>query len=458
MKKSILISLAALVALAFSCTPEPTLSVSPTSLTAGADAGSNTISVSANNPWTAKSSEGWIHISNASGEAGDSRVSFTYDANASSDERKGTITITSASLSQTVTLTQAQCDKMIVTASDQNFGPEGGTFSVKVQANVSYSVEISGGSDWVTRTTTKGLTDYTESFTVAANEGYDDRSCEVIFSAAGTRQVIKVTQTQTDAMILEGDTEKSMTWKGGTFTVELKSNIGCKAVVVDGEDWIVRKDTKGLDVYEFAFEVAANEGKRSRTGEIEFRDADGKKAITLTVVQNSKPYIKVSPENVSFEKDGGTATLSIESNAGYSVVIPTDADWLTGEAGGEGEYVLTAVENKTGSTRAATVRVVSEDDEDVYVDVLAVQHGPTQTLTFNYTSPGNAYFYLPDIIGSNVSGKIYWGDDKTNNYPSVLRHNYSKAGTYTVSVVFTGGVGVKFNGVTGIDEIDLSAF
>ena len=148
MKKSILISLAALVALAFSCTPEPTLSVSPTSLTAGADAGSNTISVSANNPWTAKSSEGWIHISNASGEAGDSRVSFTYDANASSDERKGTITITSASLSQTVTLTQAQCDKMIVTASDQNFGPEGGTFSVKVQANVSYSVEISGGSDW----------------------------------------------------------------------------------------------------------------------------------------------------------------------------------------------------------------------------------------------------------------------------------------------------------------------
>ena len=40
MKKSILISLAALVALAFSCTPEPTLSVSPTSLTAGADAGS----------------------------------------------------------------------------------------------------------------------------------------------------------------------------------------------------------------------------------------------------------------------------------------------------------------------------------------------------------------------------------------------------------------------------------
>ena len=130
MKRLVLISLSALAALALSCTPEPTLSVSPTSISAGPEAGSNSISVSANNAWSAKSSDGWIHISTASGEAGEGRVSFTYDANTSSDERKGTITVTSATLSQTVTVTQAQCDKVIVTAWDQHFGPEGGTFSI----------------------------------------------------------------------------------------------------------------------------------------------------------------------------------------------------------------------------------------------------------------------------------------------------------------------------------------
>lgn len=456
MKKSILISLAALVALAFSCTPEPTLSVSPTTLSAGPEAGSNAVNVSANNAWTAKSSDGWIHISTASGEAGEGRVSFTYDANASSDERTGTITISSASLSQTVTLTQAQADKMIVAGSDQNFGPEGGTFSVKVQSNVSYSVEITGGTDWVTRSTTKGLSESTESFTVAPNEGYDTRTCEITFSGAGTKHTIKVTQGQTDALILDSDAEYTASWKGGVFTVELKSNVGCKAFVVEGESWISRKDTKALEEYQFAFEVDKNEGKKAREGRIEFRDVSGNKTVSVTVIQHSKPYIKVSPESISFEKEGGEATLSVESNTGFTVEIPADADWLSGRPDGDAAYIFTAGENTASATRSATVRIVSDDDEDIFAEVLVVQRGPTQTLRFNFTGQK---LTLPTILGANVSGKTNWGDDSSEkNYPSVMNKEYKKQGTYPVTIVFYGGIGVKFTGVTGIDEIDLSSF
>jgi len=39
-----------------------------------------------------------------------------------------------------------------------------------------------------------------------------------------------------------------------------------------------------------------------------------------------------------------------------------------------------------------------------------------------------------------------------------MTKKYQKPGKYQVSIVFYGGIGVKFNGVTGIDEIDLSSF
>ena len=456
MKKYILISLAALAALVLSCTPEPTLSVSPGSIPVGADAGSNSISVSANNAWSAKSSEAWIHISNSSGEAGDGRVSFTYDANPSSDERSATITITSSTLSQTVTVTQAQCDKLILAASDQHFGPEGGTFSVKVQANVTYSVEIVGGGKWIERTTTKGLTDYTETFTVAANETYDARSCEVVFNGAGQKLTVKVDQDQLGAMILDGDGECRLNWKNNTFNVSLKSNIGCKAVIVSGEAWLSQMDTKGLEEYEFQFEVSENAGKSSREGLIEFRTYEGKTAASVKVVQAPTPYIKLSAESLSFEKEGGSASLTIDSNADFTVSIPSDAAWLTAVPGEAKAYVFTAAENTGNATRSTTVRIVSDDDADIFAEVVVVQRGPSQTLGFTFTGQN---LTLPVIYGADVTGTTSWGDNSGNKtYPAVMTKKYQKPGTYQVSIVFYGGIGVKFSGVTGIDEIDLSSF
>ena len=455
MKKYILISLAALAALALSCTPEPTLSVSPTTISVSADAGSNSINVSANNAWSAKSSDGWIHISTASGEAGEGRMSFTYDANTSSDERQATITVFSSSLSQTVTVTQAQCDKVIVTASDQNFGPEGGSFSIKVQSNVSYSVEIVGGGDWVQHSSTKGLTDHTETFTVSENDTYDARSCEVVISGAGQKSSFKITQEQKNAMFIDGDDEYHMGWKGGTFMVNAKSNIGCKAVIVLGEDWITRVDTKGLEEYEFAFAVSENGGKSVREGRIEFRNNEGKTAASVTVFQNSKPYIKINPESITFEKEGGTEKISITSNADYTVEITSGDDWLTAAPDEDGSgYVFTAPENSAKSNRFASVKITSVEDDTVFFEVPVMQRGAEQVLQFNFEGKE---LVLPAFTGSGITGTVEWGDNRTSSYPTG-KHIYQKSGKYTVKVTFSGGMGVKFTGVTGIDEIDISSF
>lgn len=76
---------------------EPQLSVSPTSITFTAEGGSQTLTLSANYPWSAEVSEGgdWLGLNRLSGEAGEeSKLTVTAWDNSSESSRSGIITFT----------------------------------------------------------------------------------------------------------------------------------------------------------------------------------------------------------------------------------------------------------------------------------------------------------------------------------------------------------------------------
>lgn len=457
-KIHILFAAAAAAVLAASCKPEPVLTVSPASIEVKtADSATESVSVTANYPWNASANASWVHLKNPSGTEEDKTLGFTVDANTTPDARSATITVTSEGLSQTVTVTQAQMDKLVLSSKEETVSPEGGTLTVKLQSNVSYTVEIQGGVDWLTKSGTKGMQDYTETFAVAPNDTYGERTCTITFAGAGLKEVVTVTQPQNDGFIVDGDFDYSFDANGGTFTVDLKSNIGAKVSIPEGDaSWITQLKTKALDDYQFQFRVEKNFETKSRSGKIELTDDKGNVEATLTVFQRAKPYLTLSADSFLVDREASQVTVDVNTNVELDILVPeAAAGWLSVTLSEDGKQLLIDVaENPAAGSRYAVVTLQGKEDP-ISATLTVTQRGEDQMLSFIHNL---RTVTAPAITGPEVSGTVDWGDKATEAYAENQTHKYAKNGTYTVVMTVAGGTAVEFASLSGILLIDLSAF
>ena len=139
--KTRLVFFACLAALLLqACQEDPYLTVSPDSLTFSQDGGSQTVRISANYPWTASVSGTGFSVSPASGE-GTGSVTVTAAATSSTDPVTGSLTIRSEGLSASVSLTQ-DAKFAILVGSGATIPAEGGSYSVDIQYNTDFTVEV----------------------------------------------------------------------------------------------------------------------------------------------------------------------------------------------------------------------------------------------------------------------------------------------------------------------------
>lgn len=87
--------------------PDPSLQVNPSSVAAGPEGATQTISLTANYDWTAKASESWIQVSPASGSNGSASLTISIQPNTTGQARKGSVTVSCRSLTRTVSVSQA---------------------------------------------------------------------------------------------------------------------------------------------------------------------------------------------------------------------------------------------------------------------------------------------------------------------------------------------------------------
>ena len=62
------------------------------------------------------------------------------------------------------------------------------------------------------------------------------------------------------------------------------------------------------------------------------------------------------------------------------------------------------------------------------------------------------------LTGGNPYGKVLWGDGAEESYSSSLTHSYASAGSYTVTIKFTGSNAFEVATIAGIKEIDMTDF
>lgn len=165
MKKFLLAATVMLAAFAWSCKKQETVADAVTIKTdetvVSVEGGVVSIALNATVAWTAKSSQDWVTISPASGNAGDATIKASVLKNDTTDDRKAVITITAGTAKATYNLVQSQKDAVEVPTKEFTIAAEGGVVEIPVSSNVDLTVLIPESVDWIKQTepNSKGMID-----------------------------------------------------------------------------------------------------------------------------------------------------------------------------------------------------------------------------------------------------------------------------------------------------------
>lgn len=139
---------------------------------------------------------------------------FKVDANDRYDSRQGTITFKNTKTGETdqVTITQDALLGMIVEQKAFEVAATGGSITVTVKANTEYDYVISEScKEWITESTTRGLTEYAHTFKIAPNDQYDERIGVITFrdTKTGATEEVQVKQASKGGISPEFEAERA---------------------------------------------------------------------------------------------------------------------------------------------------------------------------------------------------------------------------------------------------------
>ena len=252
-----------------SCVQPTVLSPSQTSLSFTDGGGTQTVILTANKAWTARTDHDWLRVSPASGE-GNASLTVSCDGNTTYDSRTGTITFVSEELTQHLIVSQAEAPGLQVPQTAYALSSEAQTLSVDILANVPYTVEIAVAcQSWIQPDATKGLPSQTRCFTVSQNTSYDGREGTITIRQSNGSLVAIVTVAQAPAYAIVADkTLFDLSYEAHVLDIHVKSNVDYEIRIDDScKDWVSPIGTKGLTGSTVSLAVAENE-RAEREGKV----------------------------------------------------------------------------------------------------------------------------------------------------------------------------------------------
>lgn len=387
------------------------------SFTEGAD--EQSFSFVANEAWTisvatTKADEAWCKVSPTSGGAGSHVVKITTTENTSYDDRSVTITLKSGSESKSFVVTQKQKDALLLTSDKVEIEQKGGTFTIEVKANVSYTATIGETcKSWITEgSNTRALSTSTKTYSVAASEESEKREGTITFTAGNLSETVHIYQAGGDIILLTQN-EYHVDAAGENITVDLKSNCEYE-VEMPNVDWIHTTSTRGMSSHTLYYTIDANEAYDSREAKINFRNKANNVVETLTIIQAQKSAIILGKKEVTVKSGGETIEVKLSTNVDYKVVMP-EVDWISSvSTRGLTEHTLyyTVAKNESDDERVAKI-TFKNTGSNIEEMLTITQEGqmPVAKATIHVSEPGTLGNYieegrLPSIEEIKITGEL----------------------------------------------------
>ena len=258
--------------------------------------------VNANVEFEVSTSVDWIKQNTESRGLEATPLNFTIAENTTEEAREGIITISSGDLKQEIKVVQKTKSVFSLSETAFNITSEGGEFKVEVSTNGEYTITMPE-VDWLSENKSRATSGYAHTFTVLANETYDAREAEIVFTHKETEEVlkVKVVQAQKDAIVISENVCKVKA-DGETVKVKVAANVEFE-VIMPEVDWITQVESRGLTEHMLYFKVEVNETEEPRSAKILFTNNDLNLTDSVTINQRILP--KGSYEN-------GVVTINTE--------------------------------------------------------------------------------------------------------------------------------------------------
>ncbi len=381
--------------LTFTQLPAVSVTISLSAWTPSASTGTRplTLTTGANLSWSSTSDQSWLTVTPASGTAsaaGSAAITLGVTANPTFSSRTGTVTITSAGVSRTVTVTQpGQTPQLAFTNPSLSItAVQSSTGSHRVipttnlpLSDIGLTLSNDSPAGWLTASliddagVTKVAFAYSQNLTVNAR-----------LATVTLRRLSDPTLTATLTVTQQALTPSAVS----TQLVALSQpGTGIAASVVSqlpwtltpGASWIQVAPAAGTGNGSFTVSAAANTLVSKRQGTLTFKDTAGK-TIVIQVTQDPLAQVSISTDFSAKTVLPISDVVPLKITSTVAWTITSSKPWLTVSAGSGGAGTstvnLTVTQNTSGSTRTAEV-VVS--GSGVVQRVLITQPAPPASIT-----------------------------------------------------------------------------
>ena len=308
---------------------------------------------------------------------------FEISPNEDYNSRSTTIKFTNKenNLSESISITQAQKDAIVIAKDSYSLNDEGGNIDIEVGHNVDFDIEIS--DNWITQTTTRAFETETLRFNITANTSEDSREGTIRFISKdkSITQIVKVYQAQKDALIVS---KKDITIDEQQQTVEFEVRANVEYTVSDpSAGWLHREETRAMTSQTIRYTVDANTSYDSRTATITVQSKDGSLKETISITQAQKDAIVLAKSSYNLENEGGNIDIEVGHNVDFDIEISDN--WITQTTTRAFEtetltFNITA--NTSEDSRDGTIKFISKDNTITQTVTISQNGEPVRIITF----------------------------------------------------------------------------
>lgn len=235
---------------------------------------------------------------------------FDVSANEDTEKREGSITITSGSFKETVTVYQEGTEPVITLTQNEFVVPSAGdVIAVEVKSNVDVEVELPAEAGWLSEDKSRAMSTNTYYFIIAESQEYDQREAFIKFTNKKNKlsETVKVVQVQKDAIVVAKN-EYEVDMEGGALDFEIQTNVDVAVSIPDSvQSWITHVESRALESQTLHFDIAPCDLSENRSGTITLSGGNAVQKILI-------------------KQDGLKEILEAERNALIAIYKALDGD------------------------------------------------------------------------------------------------------------------------------------
>lgn len=363
------------------------LTVSETSWSPKAEAGTTRVNILCNTVWRASSSAAWLTLSAVNG-SGNGALTLKVAANTGSQQRSGFVTVTAAGMSQTIKVTQEGVPPLL-TLSDYAWNSTGRAQNkaVRVTSNTSWKVSSSAPS-WLTTSPSSGTKDQVIIISASANTTATARAGIVTVSTVeGLSKSITVTQEAPSNILNISASLWTPTAASGSNSIGITSNAAWSAS--SSAPWLTLDSASGIGNGSLTLRVTANDTAEPRRAFVKVTAE--KITRTISVMQagsGSGAGLALSATRWDAVGQEESKVITLTSGLPWAAISDSPT-WLIvspEEGKGDSSLTLTVKANDTAEARTGNILVMAGDETlTIVVKQISTQqhHVITQLMLFD---------------------------------------------------------------------------